>query len=245
MTAEETDVVEWFTAQGGTIVAEFNTMALPTGEGVRQRWERLLHLRWSGWVGRFIEDLGNMDDIPNWIPYLWEMQTGQRWRFHGPGIVFADTNERIVVLEADRHLGPDFVRIQVLDAGNALLDGATDRVPFYYWFAVVVPDPDTKVHAEYVLDVTPEGEATLRAFGIASHFPAVLSHQGLYRAYYFAGDFADNAVVPGPYQVAFYPAYRRQLPRYREYRSNEWFFWEFYVPLVRNVLDREEALRAR
>jgi hypothetical protein len=237
---EEMDVIESFARSGRTVIAEFNTFALPTHQDVRDRWEDLLHVRWTGWIGRYIDDLGNFDDIPNWIPQLWEAQENQNWTFKGPGMVYADINERIVVLTVGEDLGERFVRIRLGDKADPLMEDVSDDVPYYYWFDVLIPDSDVTVHAQYVVDVTDLGEAKLRTFGIPTVSPAVTSFEGASRAYYFAGDFADNAVVFGPHEVAFYPSYRRHFPRYKEYRTNEWFYWEFYVPLLDNILTREE-----
>lgn len=241
---EEIGVLERFAEKGGTVIAEFNTFALPTGVDVRQRFEALLHVEWTDWVGRYVDDLANEEDIPWWVYELWRRQAREtEWHFSGPGFIFVDTHERLVVLQAGEDVGGDLIRIHNLRDSDPLLEGTTDQVPYYYWFDVVRPGKGTTVHSEMVIDATPEGEKKLAEFGIPTSFPAVISYDGPYKAFYFAGDFADNKLEDAPYQVAWYPSYRRWFARYRSDPTNEWFFWEYYLPLVQNVLGGLEAGR--
>ncbi|NUN15663.1 MAG: hypothetical protein HUU55_18720 [Myxococcales bacterium] len=241
MTHEETDVVDAFRNKGGVVIAEFNTFGQPTRQDVVDRWEDILNLDWTGWIGRYIEDFANMNDIPNWIPYLWELQTGEKWRFSGPGVVFVHTSERILILEEGKDVQEVPVLLKTHREDDPLTVGCTPEIPYYYWFDVVIPREHTVEHAEFEMQLYPRGVVQMRAEGIPTRFSAILSHENDAPTYYFAGDFADNAVMFGPYQFAFYDTYRRKFPTYQIYKSNEWFYWEFYLPLLENVLPRIEA----
>lgn len=58
------------------VIAEFNFLASPTPSSVRQEAEKLLDVKWTGWVGRYYESLDTLvnPDIPSWAIKLYERQ---------------------------------------------------------------------------------------------------------------------------------------------------------------------------
>lgn len=237
LTDDEMGAIERFVGRGGHIVAEFNSFALPTETSPRQRLEKVLHVDWSHWIGRFVEDLSDPLDLPWWVYELWKKTHGATsWHFSGPGFIFFDTKENLVVLQVGTDIGDELCKIYNVDNNDPVLRGVSDAVPYNYWFDIVRPGKGTTVHSEFVIDVRPEGQKKLDEWGIPSRFPAITSWKGAYQAWYFAGDFGDTVVEDEPYGVAWYPSYKRYFARYRQSASNEWFFWEYYLPLMENVL---------
>ena len=64
LTAEEARVVEAAQRRGTTIIAEFNTMASPTGHAARETLERVVGVRWTQWIGRYFPLLEDRDEVP-------------------------------------------------------------------------------------------------------------------------------------------------------------------------------------
>ena len=52
---------------GKTIVAEFNTMASPTGARARETLESVLGVRWTRWIGRYFARLEDRSEVPEWL----------------------------------------------------------------------------------------------------------------------------------------------------------------------------------
>lgn len=233
----EMDAIERFAARGGHVISEFNTFALPTNTSPRERLEKLLHVQWSHWIGRYVDDLAEPRDLPWWVYELWKKtHGGTDWYYSGPGFIFVDTWEHLVVLQVGPDMGEKLCRIFNVDSSDPVLKGTSDEVPYNFWFDIVAPAPDATVHSEFVLDVTAEGQQKLDEWHIPSRFPAVVSWKGGYQAWYFAGDFSDNVVEESPFDVAGFPGYKRYFARYRSEPTNEWFFWEYYLPLIENIL---------
>ena len=70
----EFNLIREMKRKGKTIIAEFNFIAAPTSELVRNQTEQLLGLKWSGWVGKYYHTLDTVLDpeIPRWLPDLYK-----------------------------------------------------------------------------------------------------------------------------------------------------------------------------
>jgi hypothetical protein len=108
-------------------------------------------------------------------------------------------------------------------------------VSYAYWFDIVSPEPGTEVLAEYRFRLTPGGKQKLREFSIPETFPAVLRASQSPLRIYFAGDFSDNNINPGPYFFYGWPQIRRILCCGGGNKAQDRFFWSFYVPLLKNL----------
>ena len=49
-------------------------------------------------MGRYIYDLQDFTDVPDWAPPMYEKQEGVEWQFSGPGILLV-SSDRIIILE--------------------------------------------------------------------------------------------------------------------------------------------------
>ncbi|WP_236610109.1 hypothetical protein [Planococcus halocryophilus] len=55
-------------SEGTDLVMEFNTFASPTSKEVSQDMNTFLGLEWSGWSGRYFEELqASKGAVPQWI----------------------------------------------------------------------------------------------------------------------------------------------------------------------------------
>ena len=72
---------------GATIIAETALFSSPLSDSVRGQLINLLGVTPTKWIGRYIVDLEDFTDVPDWAPPMYEQQEGVEWRFTGPGIL--------------------------------------------------------------------------------------------------------------------------------------------------------------
>ena len=55
--------------EGKVVVAEFNSIASPTPKPIRTEFENLMGLKWTGWIGRYFDELDTLanEAIPTWM----------------------------------------------------------------------------------------------------------------------------------------------------------------------------------
>lgn len=228
-----------FKDRGKPVITEFNLIAAPTEPDVREAFERMWGLRWSGWTGRYFRTLnaGDAADLPAWLIEAYKVQRGRDWPFTKSGIVFVHEDGRIVILEQDTHL--TFDRPVILASSQAQTGyGVPAEMPYPFWFDIHSHTDSLKTVAGYELALTETGEELLDRFDIPHRFPAVMTHHAEpWRFHYFAGDFADNPVslktapFAGIHLVSGWFHTEEPDDRGR-------FFWDFYRPMMRSILDR-------
>jgi len=66
-----------------TLVAEFNSFADPTEPEARQELTNLLGVKWTGWIGRYFDDLNpeKNNEIDLSLISNYEKQSGNAWEF--------------------------------------------------------------------------------------------------------------------------------------------------------------------
>lgn len=224
-------------AGGKTIITEFNCIGSPTAYKERKAFEELFGLEWSGWIGRFVDNLDTLEnfEIPNWMKRGYVQQHGH-WPFTKGGIVLVNQNDRIEILEQDREL---YFPVPVIHTQARLQKrlALPDTMPYPFWFDIMRPKT-VEVDAKYHLYTLPKGDSLLASLGLSANFPAILSHDSTdYRFYYFAGDFADNP-------IQFKRSYFRGIRFFREFfydptepTDRHYFFWEYYLPLLDYLLE--------
>ncbi|MDR7001757.1 hypothetical protein [Neobacillus niacini] len=213
--------------KGKTLIAEFNTFASPTSESARAKISNLLNLDWSGWIGRYFFDL-NSTEVPEWVKKQYE-EKNKKWTFSGQGFVFVSKNNYIVVLD-QKELTDSGLLFHVTEKGKSQFKEDL-RGKYQYWFDLIQPRNDEEVLASYQLPVTKDAKRKLKGFGIPIRFPAVISHRNVqYTSYYFAGDYADEAEVPGIYQTKGFDLWKKH------FGVGDSFYWETYVPMLKKIL---------
>ncbi|OIK11500.1 hypothetical protein BIV60_18145 [Bacillus sp. MUM 116] len=215
------------TTKGKTLIAEFNTFASPTSDTARAKISNLLNLDWSGWIGRYFADL-NSTEVPQWVKKQYA-EKNKKWMFSGQGFVFVNKNNYIVVLD-QKELTDNGLLFQVTAEGKSKFKEDLSG-KYQYWFDMIQPRNEKEVLATYQLPVTNKAKQKLQGYGIPTHFPAVISHQNVqYTSYYFAGDYADEADVPGIYQTKGFDVWKQH------FGTEDSFYWETYVPMLKKIL---------
>ena len=235
---QEISAIEQFLARGGHLYGEFNTLAFPTVGAQRSRLERLFGLSFTGWTGRYFQDLADSTEVPDWMHRWLKKTTGQDWIFTGPGYVILNEDGRLIVLAEDQDVPSGALTI-LRPTPVFPLAHSSAETPFSYWFDIMQPRGASRVLASYELAVTARGRERLTRVGLKSEFPAVISlavrgEGGISQRLYCCGDFSDNPVARGPYWLRGWPSYAR-------WRSQEHpdlakrFFWSFYLPLMQDL----------
>ena len=118
MYKDDLNSIETYLTNGATLISEFNTFGSPTKNYTRIRLYELLKVEWSGWIGRYFYDLSKDLEVPIWAISNWEAQYGKDWNFSGPGFVFADESDHIVVLEEKKDITSNGCKMQFTKEGK-------------------------------------------------------------------------------------------------------------------------------
>lgn len=218
--------------QGSTVIAEFNTFATPTNIDARRELYDLLGIKWSGWIGRYFNDLSQKKEIPDWAVSNYETLYKKPWNFKGSGIIFVNEEDKIIVLEA-KDLLEKGVNFKSTEQGEQFFSKSID-VKYDYWFDIIETPDISKVLASYNIALSDSAKAVLSENNIPTEFPAVIKQSNSkYISYYFAGDYSDYPDVPRFYQLSNWSKLMEKIPLPR----SDTFFWKAYVPMMKTILE--------
>lgn len=229
------------------IITEFNCLASPTTETIRNDYENTFGVHWTGWIGRYFDSFDTLinKEIPKWLVANYKKQHNNTWPFKKSGVAMIRSDDRVIILEKDTHLDNDLPHIYSTEEGTGHY-GLPKKMKYSFWFDVIEADT-TRNHimASYELDVNDKGREILLKYGLSPNFPAITVHNGSdYKFYYFSGDFSDNPVeLTSSYfkQVKYFKWFMYNARDPQERKS---FFWKLYRPLVSTILnDHYETLR--
>jgi len=217
------------------LIAEYNTFASPTTEAVRKELQDYLGISWSGWIGRYFDELDyhkNLE-IPQWIVD----EYGDDWSYKGGGfIVFNEITEKLVVLELDKHIKTAGIELQFTEAGKQFFN-TSSSAKYEYWFDIITPKYAEDALANYKWDLTKEGSKILDDNHIPQQFAAIVSQDKRYTtSYYFAGDFNDMDRLPTLSKFKGLPT----LYKYAEKFADSSFYWSIYIPVMHKVFETFE-----
>ena len=227
--ADEATAIDAYARRGGLTIAEFNAFASPTEPGARATLEATFGLHWTKWVARYWEDLGNDEEVPQWLRRDYLRRYGVELEHHGSALVFVREDEDIVALRPGIDLQSD---VLVMERTSAANPDWPARARYVYWLDVVEATTATVVY-DYEIAVTDAGARQLAQHGLPTRFPAVL--HGLQHSWYFAGDFIDTATEMGDPERAGLLAWRRRTRG--EIGADGAVLWGFYFPLLEQLLD--------
>jgi hypothetical protein len=225
--------------EGKVVVAEFNSLASPTSSLIRNEFENLMGIKWTGWIGRYFDELDTLinGDIPTWMIRQYQRQH-ESWDLKGPGLIFIKESGEIESFryQVDYDNKVPLIRTQKM---NKVGFNLPDVVPYPDWFDVMMINRDYEVISYYDIEPTAAGVQRLRNLGLPRFFPAaVVRNMEKGQQYYFAGDFSDMRGNFGSTKFFGLPILRRGLYVASDYTSRQSFFWNYYYPLITQVLER-------
>jgi hypothetical protein len=220
------------------VITEFNLLASPTSELIRNKTENLFDFYWTGWTGCYFKSLSiSNPNLPKWVTDLYEKKNKKKWDFIGQGTILVHESGNILVLENKKHLNYPAVKI-ISSAYGSKEYHLPEYQNYSFWFDIIKPGKSNTVVASYNLDLTAEGKKILNDALIPGNFPAVIEHLGDYKFYYFAGDFSDRNI----FYLSSYFGGISSIARVfslKNSNSKNAFFWRFYLPLVENIVKKD------
>lgn len=220
-----------------TLIAEFNSFASPTQANARDELTDLLALDWTGWTGRYFQELDptKTDEIAEWMLNQYQQQEDNPWSFSGSGFVFIHEDGSVVVLEEGVDIGKGGMKLSFTEAGQSFFE-LKKSPDYYYWFDIVQAHNAEDILAFYDWDLTKKGEEQLRSHEIPTSFPAIIKSTKFGNpTYYFAGDYVDVANVPTYYQYKWLTAFKNWFS-FNTPGNTETFYWKTYVPMMQTIL---------
>ncbi|HWI48069.1 MAG TPA: hypothetical protein VNU45_07610, partial [Rummeliibacillus sp.] len=214
-----------------TLVAEFNTLASPTDEAVRNHMSSVLGIQGSGWMGRYFDELDyrKNNEIPKWLVDAY----GDNWKYSGKGfILINDKENKIVVLKTGEDIDDKGIWLKFTEQGKKAFH-LDKSVKYNYWFDIVTSEDDSNVLANYDWNLTIKGKKKLMDENIPTSFVAVnRTHVKNATSYYLAGDFNDISTVPNLYKMEGILTINKYAYRF----SESSFYWDAYVPMMKTIL---------
>lgn len=192
------------------------------------------------WVGFYAAGLDRGNVVPADVRKTWEAEAGRPWNFRGDGVVLEElATRRVIVLRRGVELGGGGLRVVSRAAGG----NGSLRADGYHagWFAIAEPLGDTKVVADFVLDLSGPGADLLGSRGLPSKFPALCQRSyGGGRVWTMCGDFAGRGVSAE--LLGFLPVPRVEARLALDSpESGLAHFWRILVPLLDEILATRKA----
>jgi len=221
--------------KGNTLIGEFNIASSPTNKEDQEELSKLFRVEWQTWKGRCFSDLSREMEVPVWVVDNYEKQNDQKWSFTGAGIVLVSDSDDIVVLEWNKHLEKNSLRI-VFNEKYQKEFNINNEIPYKYWFEFLQSKIGGETLANYCLDLTEEGKRLMDEIGLPSVFPAIIRYRNTqYTSYYFAGDYADIQNVNRLWKYYGFDKVKRVTSSFNK-NNNEYFYWNCYVPVMNKIL---------
>jgi len=221
------------------IMAEFNFFATPTSTSVRIEAENLLGLKWSGWTGRYFEQLDTIKnpELPKWVIRLYKEQHQNKWPFTKPGIVFVHSDETIAILEKETDLKREVPIVKSFKYGVEKFN-IPKEIRYPYWFDITLStDTSNRIISYYELYSNERGDSILHYHNIPKIFPAAIENIVSSPYYYFCGDFTDSPIRKTLNEVIGMEYIKMFVLNESDLNDRTPFFWRYYLPMTTKILD--------
>jgi len=220
------------------ILGEFNMFASPTRGAERAETEQLLGLKWSGWTGRYFEQLDTLlnPELPNWVVRLYKEQHKNKWPFTKPGIVFVHSNETIAILEKETDLKLEVPRVKSFPYAVEKFS-VPKMIRYPYWFDITLStDTNNRILSYYEIFPNQRGDSILHHHNIPKIFPAAFENIKDSPYYYFCGDFTDTPIHKTAEEIIGIEYFKMFALNEYDYNDRTPFFWRYYLPMTTKIL---------
>ncbi len=240
--SDDMSVISFAYESGATILGETTLFSAPLSDSVYSQLSTLFGIKPKKWIGRYIVDLQDFTDVPDWAVPMYEQQEGVEWRFTGPGILLVSTEGKILILEQNTDFNSkDLLTVYINDKYKDEFPGPAN-CNFYNWFELIETNYGTENIATFDFDLNETGMKKIKDISKTPRFCAIARKQEKNHApvYYFSGDFNDY--VSGDRFGNF--LFSNELFKFLSFDrqgdiSN--FYWNFYNPLIRKILSDTES----
>lgn len=237
ITDDDMSYINFAYESGAPIIAEAALFSSPLSDSVRAQLINLLGVTPTKWIGRYIVDLEDFTDVPDWAPPMYEQQEGVEWRFTGPGILLVSEDGKIIILEQNTDfISKDLLKIYINDEYKKEFGGC-GGCNFYNWFELVEPNYGVETIATFEFDLNATGMEKIREVSKTPRFCAVSRRQeeGYAPVYFFSGD-CNDYVNGGRYGNFLFANEFFKFLSYDRQGDISNFYWRFYNPLIRKIL---------
>ena len=233
---DDMSVISYAYEDGATVVAEMELFNSGLNSEIYSQLSNMCGVNPTGWVGRYIYDLQDFTDVPDWAPPMYEQQEGVEWQFSGPGILLVSA-EKIIILEQKTDFESKNLLSIYINKDYEKEFKHCDSVNFYNWFEIVEPTSNSEVIANFEFDVNATGMEKLKGVLKSPRFTAITRKnvEGKAPVYYFAGDFNDYVSHQNYNRFLFANTVYRWIAFDRQGDISN-FFWNFYNPFMTKVL---------
>jgi hypothetical protein len=246
MSANDVQLLRNMKARHKLIITEFNSIASPTSPAVREQFEQLFAMHWSGWTARYFDSFDTLKnkEIPKWLTTSYKKEHHSQWPFHKAGIAFVNDDNKVVILEDSTHLTNPMPHILSLEYGQKQL-GLPAKFKYPFWFDIIIPDLSVnQVISRFDISINASGTVELKKNGIPLTFPAILMHRDKdYQFYYFSGDFCDNPISMTSSYFKGIGFFKWMFYNSSDPTERSSFFWNFYRPLMSGILNDKPVLK--
>ena len=241
VSVDDMSVISYAYENGATVVAEMELFNSNLDSSVYSQLTSLCGVSPTGWVGRYIYDLQDFTDVPDWAPPMYEKQEGVEWQFSGPGILLVSADKIIVLEQKTDFESKNLLKIRINDDFKKEFGSCSKNVNFYNWFEIVEPNSSTEVLASFEFDVNATGMEKLKGVLRTPTFAAAMRKkvEGKAPVYYFAGDFNDYVSRENYNRFLFADTVYRWISYDRQGDISN-FYWNFYNPLMKKILSEIE-----
>ncbi len=242
ITSDDMSYISFAYESGAPIIAEAALFSTPMEDSVKNQMSALLGVTPTKWLGRYIVDLQDFSDVPDWAPPMYEQQEGVEWRFSGPGILLISYDGEIIVLEQNTDFdSKNLLKIYIKDKYKKEFGGC-GKCNFYNWFELVEPNYGTEDIATFEFDLNATGMEKIKNISNTPRFCAITRKQekGYPPVYFFAGDFNDYVNGNRYGKFLFANTFFKFISYDRQGDISN-FFWRFYDPLMRRILKDTNA----
>ncbi len=236
--SDDMSVVSFAYENGAHIIGETTLFSSPLSDSVYSQLTTLFGIKQKKWIGRYIVDLQDFTDVPNWAKPMYEQQEGVEWRFSGPGILLVSNEGKIIILEQNTDFNSkNLLSISMNEKYSDEFSGISS-CNFYNWFELIDTDYSTEHLATFEFDLNEEGMHKIKQISKVPRFCAISRkhEKGHAPVYYFAGDFNDYTAGDRFGNFLFSNQFYKFFSFDRQGDITN-FFWNFYNPLMRKILD--------
>jgi len=238
---KDIQLLELMKEKSKLIITEFNVIGSPTALENRTRFEEIFQLKWTGWTARYFDNLNILEnkEIPKWLIKNYKKEYNGKWPFKSSGIAFVNNKDQVVILENEIQLNTPLPHI-ITEEKYQEEYHLPEKIKYPFWFDIIIPNSKiNSVVSSFKIDVNSKGLEELERFGIPSTFPAVTQHKGNdYSFFYFSGDFADNPVGMNSSYFSGVGFFKGLFYDKRNTMERSSFFWNYYKPLLTEILDQ-------
>ncbi len=204
---------------------------------LRKSLEGLMEVEYSGWRGKFFASLDStLGNIPLWLIKIYNQQHASPYDFSDiPGIILVRDSTEVVVLSLGKELEQE---LPVINTPSLSSDGfaVPEFIHYTGWFEVTTSLSDKNVFASFNINTSEKGDSVFKHHNLPAEFPAIIGDSAEGLRFYFCGDFSCNEVPMYTAPLMGIHFLDKLFYNNRDFKTNRKFFWEYYAPLISDVL---------